>query len=269
MQSQEDLGEYRRKFVKISSHLVDTGKLSEMEQNDLFLQGFPKEVKERICHWLSIIKSNLHLDDPYPMADVLTTAKFLLTGSAYRSALPDLLGSQSQRGSAAYLHPYAPAPVYQLATQLPIPPVSASGSAPVKAEYGMTGQRDILCAFCGGPGHYASQCKICKQYLAANHAIHGTDGRLYLLGGRHIPHIPGCKGIQGCIDQIEAENAAMSQNPAATPTSAPRKISGQGGRDPLLHMTARLFSVVEPIDTILEIDPSAFMKWRKFLLLWN
>ena len=140
MRSQEDLGEYRRKFVKISSHLVDTGKLSETERNDLFLRGFPKEVEERICHWLSIIKSDLHPDDPYPMVDVLTAAKFLLTGSAYRSALPDLLSSQSQRGSAAYSRPYAPAPAYQPATQLPIPPVSASGSAPVKAEYGMTGR---------------------------------------------------------------------------------------------------------------------------------
>ena len=37
MRSQEDLGKYRRKFTKISSHLVDTGKLSETEQNDLFL----------------------------------------------------------------------------------------------------------------------------------------------------------------------------------------------------------------------------------------
>ena len=37
MRSQEDLGEYRRKFVKISSHLVDTRELSEMEWNDLFL----------------------------------------------------------------------------------------------------------------------------------------------------------------------------------------------------------------------------------------
>ena len=86
-----------------------------------------------------------------------------------------------------------------------------------------------------------------------------TDGRLYLPGGRWIPCIPGCKGIQGCIDQIEAENTAMSQNPAAAPMSAPHEISGQGGRDLLLHMTARLFLVAEPIDTILEINPSAFM----------
>ena len=51
----------------------------------------------------------------------------------------------------------------------------------------------------------------------------------------------------------------MSQNPAAVPTSAPCEISGQGGRDPPLHMTAGLFSVAEPIDAILKIDPSAFM----------
>ena len=61
------------------------------------------------------------------------------------------------------------------------------------------------------------------------------------------------------IDQIEAENAAMSQNPAAALTSAPHKISGQGSRDLPLHMTAGLFSVAEPIDAILEIDPSTFM----------
>ena len=198
MCSQEDLGEYRHKFTKISSHLVDTGKLSKTEQNDLFLQGFPKEVKERIRHQLSIIKFNLHPDDLYPMADVLTTVKFLLTGSTYRSALVDLLSAQNQHGSAGYPHPYVP--TYQLVTQLPIPPVSMSGSAPMKAEYGMTGQQEILCAFCGGPGHYASQCKICEQYLAANCAIHSMDGRLYLPGGWRIPCIPSCKCIQACID---------------------------------------------------------------------
>ena len=95
-------------------------------------------------------------------------------------------------------------------TQLPIPPVSTSGSAPVKAEYGMTGQQEILCAFCGGPGHYMSQCEICEQYLAVNCASCGMDGRLYLLGGQQIPHIPSCKCIQACIDQVEAENAAAS-----------------------------------------------------------
>ena len=157
---------------------------------------------------MSITKFDLHPDDPYPIVDVLTTARFLLTGSAYRTALPNLLSAQNQHGSAGYPHPYAPA--YQPVTQLLIPLVSMSGSAPVKVEYGMTGQREIFYAFCGGPGHYASQCEICKQYLAANCVICGMDGRLYLPGGQRIPCIPSCKCIQACIDQVEAENAAAS-----------------------------------------------------------
>ena len=219
MRSQEDLGEYRCKFTKISSHLVDTGKLSETEQNNLFLRGFPKEVKERIHHRLSITKFDLHPDDLYPMADVLTTAKFLLTRSAYRSALPDPQSAHEQHDLAGYPHPYAP--VYQPVTQLPIPPVSASGSAPMKVKYGMTGRQDILCAFCGGPGHYVFQSEICEQYLAVNCAVHSMDGRLYLLGGQRIPCIPSCKCIQACINQVEAENAAASQAIVAALMSVP------------------------------------------------
>ena len=145
--------------------------------------------------------------------------KFLLTGSAYRSALPDLLSAQNQCDLAGYLHPFAP--MYQLATQLPIPPVSMSESAPMKAKYGMTGRQEILCAFCGRPGHYASQCEICEQYIAVNHVICSMDGRLYLPGGQQIPCIPGCKCIQACIDQVEAENAAASQAIVAASTSIP------------------------------------------------
>ena len=257
MRSQEDLGEYRRKFTKISSHLVDTGKLPETEWNDLFLQGFSKEVEERIHHRLSITKFDLHPDDPYPMVDVLTTAKFLLTGSPYRSALPDRLSAYDQHGLAGYPHPYAP--TYQPATQLPIPPVSTSGSAPVKAEYGMTGRREILCAFCGGPGHYASQCEICKQYIAVNHVICGMDGRLYLLGGRQIPRIPGCKCIQACIDQVEAENAAASQAIVAASTSIPRESAEQSALDPLPHTTVGILSIAEPADATYKVSSSAEM----------
>ncbi|KAF9231236.1 hypothetical protein BU15DRAFT_82661 [Melanogaster broomeanus] len=44
--------------------------------------------KEQVHHRLSILKIDLHPDDPYPMLDILTTAKFLLTGSTLCKPVP-------------------------------------------------------------------------------------------------------------------------------------------------------------------------------------
>ena len=104
-----------------------------------------------------------------------------------------------------------------------------------------------------------SQCEICEQYIAANHANHGMDGRLYLPGGRQIPRIPGCKCIQACINQVEAENAAASQAIVAASMSVPRESAEQSALDPLPHTTVRILSVAEPADATYEVSPSAEM----------
>ena len=241
---------------KLSPHLVDTRKLTEIEQNNLFLWGFPKEVKEKIHHQLSITKFSLHLDDLYPMVDVLTVAKFSLTGSSYRSALPDPLSAQNQHGSAVYLHPYTP--VYQLAIQLPIPPVSMSGSAPMKAEYGMTGWQDIVCAFCGTRSLCIPvrdlQAKPCCKLCDLQHGW-----KVIPLGGWQIPHIPGCKCIQACINQVEAENAAASQAIVAVSTSIPQESAEQSALDLLPHTPVRILSIAEPADATYKVSPSVEM----------
>ena len=86
MRSQRDLGEYWHKFLKVASLLITTHKLSDMERDDLFLRGFPSEVEAKIQHWFSIVKSDLHPDNLYPIADTNDAAKFCLTGSAFRSS---------------------------------------------------------------------------------------------------------------------------------------------------------------------------------------
>ena len=49
----------------------------------MFLAGFPTPLQDRVHHKLAIIKLDMHLDDPYPMDDVIAVAKFFLTGSAF------------------------------------------------------------------------------------------------------------------------------------------------------------------------------------------
>ena len=55
MHSQDDLGEYTRKFTKFTAILITNQKLSEMEHDIMFLAGFPMPLQDRVCHRLAII----------------------------------------------------------------------------------------------------------------------------------------------------------------------------------------------------------------------
>ena len=83
MHSQDDLGEYTRKFTKFAAILVANQKLSETERDIMFLAGFPMPLQDRVRHRLAIIKPDIHPDDPYLMDNIIAAAKFLLTGSAF------------------------------------------------------------------------------------------------------------------------------------------------------------------------------------------
>ena len=68
--------------------------------------------------------------------------------------------------------------------------------------------------------------------------VTGTDGRLYLLDSRHIPHVQGTRCLHECLDWL----------PALAP--AP----------PSSVVTSGIFSVTNSTtDTILDIEPSVFM----------
>ncbi|KIJ09748.1 hypothetical protein PAXINDRAFT_17183 [Paxillus involutus ATCC 200175] len=55
MHSQDELGEYCRKFMKISVPLIANNKLADTEQDAFFLDGFPRAIANWVCHCLSII----------------------------------------------------------------------------------------------------------------------------------------------------------------------------------------------------------------------
>ena len=83
MHSQDDLGEYTRKFTKFAVILITNRKLSETECDIMFLAGFPTPLQDCVHHRLAIVKPDMHPDDPYLMDDVIATAKFLLTRSTF------------------------------------------------------------------------------------------------------------------------------------------------------------------------------------------
>ncbi|KAG2079155.1 hypothetical protein BDR04DRAFT_996704, partial [Suillus decipiens] len=65
MTSQEELGQYYCKFFKISRHLIVKKKLTNLERDCLFLDGFHVTAKTAIMWWFEIKLTDHHPDDPY------------------------------------------------------------------------------------------------------------------------------------------------------------------------------------------------------------
>ncbi|KIN98624.1 hypothetical protein M404DRAFT_31267, partial [Pisolithus tinctorius Marx 270] len=191
MRNQDDLGEYQQKFAKISALLIKTKKLAETEQDSMFLNGFLRAIADHIRHRLSIVRTDLHPDDPYPLTEVVKAAKFLLTGSALRSVVPTM-------GTAA-----SPAAPPSSAYMLQVPPAGTV----VKQEYNfqtqpLPQQRRPGCSFCADPNHWTRMCALVEVYIRAGKITRGTDNRLYLVDGSRIPRFPQCQ--RACCDSCHS-----------------------------------------------------------------
>ncbi|KIN96108.1 hypothetical protein M404DRAFT_49714, partial [Pisolithus tinctorius Marx 270] len=173
------------------------------------------------------------------LAEVVKAAKFLLTGSALRSAVPTM-------GTAA-----SPATPPSLAYMLQVPPASTV----VKQEYNfqtqpLPQQCRPGCSFCADPNHWTRMCALVEVYIHAGKITRGTDNRLYLVDGSQIPRFPECNSLREAVDRVMADRDQASAR-AATP-AAPHNVAMQG--------TTNLFCVAHPeIDVQLEIQPSAFL----------
>jgi hypothetical protein len=123
-----------------------------------------EEVEGKIWHHLSVVKSDLHPDNPYPIVDTNNVAKFLSTGSAFRSSFQSPLPTPAtctpprQPYHQAYQPPQQ---TYQLSMHQS--PGSQLPASQVKQELSATTQNQFHngnCNFCGGPGHFTRSCIV-------------------------------------------------------------------------------------------------------------
>jgi hypothetical protein len=243
MRSQDDLGEYMRAFLKISAVLIANKKVAEMERDMLYLNGFPSILQQKIWQHLLIVKQDLHPDDSYLMDNVTTVAKFLLTGSTFRSSLPPAYNPPRQSA------PYQP---NRASCQSTVPIPSYNPPPAIKVEYNQAVQSALLCKFCTGPGHHMRTCPVCLEYLNSGKVVRGTDGRLYMPDGLDILRIHGGRCFKDAIDHT----LALRQSGQATTSSG---SANTFSRDPPPHITAGILSAAYPqTPVVLDIDPSTF-----------
>ena len=212
----------------------------------LYLNRFPFVLQQKIQDHLLIIKQDLHLDDPYPMEEVITTAKFLLTRSTFWSSLPP-----------AFDMSYQPAPYQPPCTSLqPSTTTPAFNLIPnIKTEFNQAMQILPLCKFCARAGHFTCTCSICLEYLNSRKVVQGNNSRLYMLDGFKILQVSGGRCLKDTVDHILATR--QSSQGSSTISSFGR------ARDPPSHITVGILSTTYPnTSAILDINLSAFVLTR-------
>ena len=142
----EDLGEYQHKFLKIAWILINGCKLSDLDQDALFLSGLPANLETQVCQCLLITKSTHHPSNPYPIANIIEATQFLLTGSALHPlvAAPAASTPSAQPYYLAWAA-LVPIPVVLQTTM----PTTASVIKQEQINLQHTAYRD--CTFCADP----------------------------------------------------------------------------------------------------------------------
>jgi len=81
IRTQQELGDYHRKFHTISGFLLSKSRISDIEARRSFARGFPSDLWNRIIAHLQIKLPDQHPDDTYSVQDVYDAAKFILYGT--------------------------------------------------------------------------------------------------------------------------------------------------------------------------------------------
>jgi len=142
MRSEEELGQYYRKFNKISKHLINTRKLADLEQGRFFFEGIHSATSASIKRCLEIKLADHHPDDPYSMSEVYDAIIFLLPSIATTAV------------------PTQPASTVAVKTQQPAIQQPGVGTV-VKTEYSQ--MQFSGCYFCRG-NHITRNCATHDEY---------------------------------------------------------------------------------------------------------
>lgn len=220
--SRNDLGEYYRKFMTVTTYLIAKGRFSTREKSAAYLQGFPQPVRSSIKSRLAVKKMDVLPDEGYDFEDIHDAAMFVLSAGSSgpevkvehhveplrdRSPIDDLIkvvsnltrvvekSSQNQqpqqRPHYPQQYPQNPQPPPPRPQQFPrAGPFPTPGGVALNAPQWTQprGSDNAGCMFCSSPDHYVRDCPVAAQYIAERKIARNNLGRLTLPDGRYVPH---------------------------------------------------------------------------------
>ena len=236
IQTLEELSGYYRRFLVMTSYLLDTGRMAPVEQKRLFIKGFPTPFLRKVDQRLQIKFPDHHPDEAFSIQDVFKAAQFILQGSTF-FPVDDL----TRAGSLSDPLPRATssAPVkeemtsiktedfYNMMNQLAktvADSVTASvaavransgvvptqAAAPMQAAPRLGPSENLRCNFCGQSTHFIARCPEVEAYCQAGKIRRNAEGKVVLSGGSYIPRSLEGQWLRDKVDNWHRMNPGQT-----------------------------------------------------------
>lgn len=179
IETEEDLGEYYRKYTEIARYLVDKKKITSGDFDSYILEGLDPELKQEVLTNLKFRFGIRRRDDPWPIDYVKKELMFLMSdrfqtarSRGAKKGVVQLSGGEEATRVAQELVQRQPQVRAEAAAQR-----AAMGNPEGGNQFAGRGNpAERLCYFCFLVGHQASYCQQRSNYL--------REGKCQLVNGQ-------------------------------------------------------------------------------------
>ncbi|KAF7336287.1 hypothetical protein MVEN_02177000 [Mycena venus] len=208
--SKEDLTSFYRRFLRITTYLVNKGRLSPAEQSRAFLRAMqPASLSLEIRQRLQIKKPDIHPEDPYALTDLLEAAEFVIAGGGTTAALVASSASSSTALPASVEvkpDPGIAALVGSVAELIKVLATQNSSNASVTNSTAPRKPRPDGCGYCSDPEHYINQCPLVLEDIKAGKCRRNSDNRVVLPSGAFVPRLIQGRDLRARIEEWHRQN---------------------------------------------------------------
>ena len=236
-------GEYYRDFLRITSHLITSQRMSTNDRNRLYILGFGDHTRRRIESRLAIILPDHHPEDPYPMNEVHAAAEFLLSSTSPHSVTTDQFSGPVRFASSIPGRETKPVVKKEELDMSAALATFASTMARLEsilaAQSLELAKRSIprttnapanrTCNFCSEPGHFVGACPKALEYIKSGKCMRNSEGRICLPSGRYLPGTIVGNNLSERFDKYYATYQSQNTQPATTAVfeAQPAGLSGE------------------------------------------
>ncbi len=194
----EALSHFHRRFLFLSTFLLQKNRLSPREQVSMFLQAIPSAQQSQIRARLELLFLDHHPDDLHPFHRVSEAAKWVyshpapqtppVSSSQAPAASPEVSSTDSKLLGQEVVSRLIDVVFNSLGQSL-APAVASTLPKSIPSPF-LTPSRVLepqKCFYCGGQGHRVRLCSRVIEDLASGRCISAQQGRIVLPSGDEIP----------------------------------------------------------------------------------